>query len=77
MMDALDNHGLSVVQHRKRTVKRLGRIKEDVFNEKEEIEIGIVYLQAPTKYLSAQISALNKLTNNTRKWHEIKGYLYE
>ena len=39
MMNALDNHGLSVVQHRKRTVKRLGRIKEDVFNEKEEIEM--------------------------------------
>ena len=49
MMNALDNHGLSVVQHRKRTVKRLGRMKEDVFNKKEEIEIGIGYLTGSYK----------------------------
>lgn len=62
MMNALDNHGLSVVQHRKRTVKRLGRIKEDVFNEKEEIEIGIVYLTGLAKisYVSTSVQQINK-----------------
>ena len=48
-MNALDNYGLSVVQHRKRTVKRLGRMKEDVFSEKEETEIGIGYLVCSCK----------------------------